>query len=89
MSEIAVRTTKRKQLEGLVSSNKMDKTAVVVVTTQVADKLYGKTVTRTKKYKVHDEANECAVGDKVLIEETRPLSRDKYFRLVRVLEKVK
>ena len=87
MSE--VRTTSRKELEGIVVSNKMAKTIVVAVTTQVAHPLYGKVVTRTKKYKVHDENNECHVGDKVLIIETRPLSRDKYFRLGRVIEKVK
>ncbi len=83
------RTTQRKELEGIVVSNKMEKTIVVAVTTQVAHPLYGKVVTRTKKYKVHDENNECRVGDKVLIIETRPLSRDKYFRLGRVIEKVK
>jgi len=79
----------RKELEGIVVSNKMDKTAVVAVTTQVAHELYGKVVTRTKKYKVHDEKNECSVGDKVSIVETRPLSRDKYFRLGAIIEKVK
>jgi small subunit ribosomal protein S17 len=83
------RTTHRKELEGIVLSNKMAKTIVVAVTTQVAHPLYGKVVTRTKKYKVHDEKNECSIGDKVLITETRPLSRDKYFRLVSILEKVK
>jgi len=83
------RDTQRKVLLGTVVSNKMDKTIVVVVIDKTADALYKKVVTRTKKYKVHDENNECAVGDKVEIMETRPISKDKYFRLVRVVEKVK
>jgi len=79
----------RKELEGFVVSNKMDKTAVVEIEDRVAHPLYKKVVKRTKRYKVHDENNECMVGDKVLIAETRPLSKDKRFRLVRVVEKVK
>lgn len=79
----------RKVLEGIVVSAKMQKTIVVVVEEKTAHPLYKKVVTRTKRYKVHDENNECAEGDKVEIMETRPMSRDKYFRLVRVVEKVK
>jgi small subunit ribosomal protein S17 len=83
------RETTRKTLEGIVVSNKMQKTIVVAIVDSVMHPLYKKVVKRTKKYKVHDEKNECQVGDKVEIMETRPLSKDKYFRLVRVLEKVK
>jgi len=79
----------RKTLIGKVVSDKMQKTRVVSVETQTAHPLYGKTVTKTKKYKVHDENNETCVGDTVEIIETRPLSRDKYFRLNRIVEKVK
>jgi small subunit ribosomal protein S17 len=83
------RDAMRKVLVGTVVSNKMQKTIVVVVVDKTADAMYKKVVTRTKKYKVHDEKNECSVGDKVEIMETRPISKDKYFRLVRVVEKVK
>jgi len=83
------RTSNRKVMQGTVVSNKMDKTAVVAVITKTAHPLYKKVVTRTKKFKVHDEYNECSIGDKVEIMETRPLSRDKYFRLVRIVEKVR
>jgi len=83
------RDTNRKTLEGIVVSNKMQKTAVVSIVDSVMHPLYKKVVKRTKKYKVHDENNECQIGDKVEIMETRPLSKDKYFRLVRVVEKVK
>ena len=79
----------RKVLSGTVVSNKMDKTIVVAVVTKTAHPLYKKVVTRTKKFKAHDENNECKIGDKVEIAETRPLSKDKYFRLLRVVEKVK
>jgi len=79
----------RKTLIGTVVSNKMQKTIVVEVENQVAHPLYKKVVTHRKKFKVHDEKNECAIGDKVEIVETRPLSKDKYFRLLRVVEKVK
>jgi len=83
------RETMRKALEGIVVSDKMDKTIVVAIVDSVAHPLYKKVVKRTKKYKVHDEKNECQIGDKVEIMETRPLSKDKYFRLVRIVEKVK
>jgi len=83
------RETKRKELEGVVSSDKMNKTITVVVTTKVPHPLYKKVVTRTKKFKAHDENNEAKTGDKVVIAETRPLSKDKHFRLVRIIEVAK
>jgi len=79
----------RKERIGMVVSNKMNKTAVVEITESVKHKKYSKIMKRSIKFKVHDENNECDVGDKVLIMETRPLSKDKHFRLVKILEKVK
>ena len=79
----------RKVREGIVVSDKMEKTIVVAVSDKVKHPIYKKTMNRTKKYKVHDENNEAEIGDKVEIEETRPLSKDKYFRLVRIIEKAK
>ncbi|TFH39873.1 MAG: 30S ribosomal protein S17 [Chrysiogenales bacterium] len=79
----------RKQLVGKVVSNKMDKTIVVVIENLIMHSLYKKSVRRTKRIKSHDEKNECAVGDLVMVEETRPLSRDKRYRLVKIVEKVK
>ena len=73
----------------MVVSDKMDKTIVVALEDTVKHPLYGKSVKRTKKVKAHDEANECNIGDKVRIMETRPLSRDKRWRLVEIVEKVK
>ncbi|HIV59405.1 MAG TPA: 30S ribosomal protein S17 [Candidatus Stackebrandtia faecavium] len=84
-----VRTTTRKVREGLVVSDKMDKTAVVEVEDRVKHPLYGKVMRRTKKYKVHDESNDCGVGDRVQIMETRPLSATKRWRIVEILEKAK
>ncbi|MFD0558354.1 SSU ribosomal protein S17P [Stackebrandtia endophytica] len=83
------RTTSRKVREGLVVSDKMDKTAVVEVEDRVKHPLYGKVMRRTKKYKAHDEANECGIGDRVQIMETRPLSATKRWRIVEILEKAK
>lgn len=80
---------RRKTKVGLVVSDKMDKTIVVAVEDFVGHSLYGKSVKRTKKFKAHDENNECNIGDKVRIMETRPLSKDKRWRLVNVMEKVK
>lgn len=80
---------KRKQFIGTVVSDKMDKTVVVMVETLVKHPLYGKYVKRRKKYMAHDENNECRVGDKVLIEETRPLSRRKRWRVRQILERGK
>ena len=80
---------RRKVRIGRVVSNKMDKTIVVAVEDFVRHELYNKPVKRTKKFKAHDENNECKIGDRVKIMETRPLSKDKRFRLVEVVEKVK
>ena len=80
---------RRKTKVGLVVSNKMDKTIVVAVEAFVRHSLYGKSVKRTNKFKAHDENNECNIGDKVRIMETRPLSKDKRWRLVNIIEKVK
>ncbi len=80
---------KRKGRIGKVVSDKMDKTIVVSIETLVRHPLYKKTIKRTTKFKAHDENNECKVGDKVLIMETRPISKDKRWRLVEVLERAK
>ncbi len=77
----------RKVRVGTVVSNKMDKTIVVAVQTRVKHKLYGKIMNRTKKLKAHDENNICQVGDRVKVMETRPLSKDKRWRLVEVVER--
>ena len=79
----------RKSRTGKVVSNKMDKTIVVAVETKVKHPLYGKIMNRTTKFKVHDENNEANIDDKVLIMETRPLSKDKRWRLVQIVEKAK
>lgn len=79
----------RKTRIGKVVSDKMDKTIVVAVETKVRHPLYGKTVNRTTKFKVHDENNDAKQNDKVMIMETRPLSKDKRWRLVKVMERAK
>lgn len=79
----------RKTREGLVVSDKMDKTIVVEIKTRVRHPLYGKIMNRTNKLKAHDENNECGIGDRVRVMETRPISRDKHWRLVEILEKAK
>ena len=79
----------RKTRIGIVSSNKMDKTIVVEEHTKVKDPIYKKTVNKTTKFVAHDENNECSIGDTVEIAETRPLSKNKRWRLVRIVEKVK
>ena len=79
----------RKTRIGVVVSDKMDKTVVVAVQDNVRHPLYKKIVKTTYKLKAHDEKNECAIGDKVRIMETRPLSKDKRWRLVNIIEKVK
>ena len=89
MSENTEQRNARKVREGLVVSNKMDKTIVVSVEDRVKHALYGKVMRRTSKLKAHDESNECGIGDRVLIMETRPLSATKRWRLVEVLEKAK
>ena len=79
----------RKTRTGKVVSDKMDKTIVVAIEDHVKHPLYGKIVKRTYKLKAHDEKNECAIGDTVKVMETRPLSKDKRWRLVEVVEKAK
>jgi small subunit ribosomal protein S17 len=95
MSEIAPQGSnsaarpQRKVREGLVVSDKMDKTVVVEVEDRVKHALYGKVLRRTRKLKVHDEQNACGIGDRVLMMETRPLSATKRWRVVEILEKAK
>ncbi len=79
----------RKVREGLVVSDKMDKTIVVAVEDRVQHPLYKKTLRRTNKLKAHDEQNACGIGDRVLLMETRPLSASKRWRVVEILEKAK
>ena len=79
----------RKTRIGVVTSDKMDKTVTVAIQTKVRHPLYGKMVNRTRKFKVHDEENQCGVGDTVKIMETRPISKDKRWRLVSIVEKAK
>ena len=85
MNERALRKTRT----GMVVSDKMDKTVVVAIQDNVKHPLYEKIIKRTVKFKAHDEQNACGVGDKVLIMETRPLSKDKRWRVVEILEKAK
>jgi len=87
--ERAAERRSRKVREGLVVSDKMDKTIVVAVEDRVKHALYGKVMRKTSRMKAHDEDNQCGVGDRVLIMETRPLSATKRWRLVEVLEKAK
>ena len=79
----------RKERVGIVVSDKMDKTVVVLVSDKRKHPLYKKTITKSKRYKAHDEANECGVGDKVRIVETRKLSKDKNWRVAEIVEKAK
>ncbi|MCY1529926.1 30S ribosomal protein S17 [compost metagenome] len=79
----------RKTRTGLVVSNKMDKSVVVAVERKVKHAIYGKFVKKTTKFMAHDEKNECGIGDTVLIMETRPLSKNKNWRLVQILERAK
>ncbi|MGI5936642.1 MAG: 30S ribosomal protein S17 [Oscillospiraceae bacterium] len=83
------RTTSRKTRVGKVVSDKMDKTVVVTVEMRVAHPLYKKIINRTYRLKAHDENNECRIGDIVKVMETRPLSRDKRWRVVEIIEKAK
>ena len=87
MSEI--RTSSRKTRVGKVVSDKMDKTVVVTVEDRVAHPIYKKIIGRTYRLKAHDENNECGVGDRVRVMETRPLSKDKRWRVVEIIEKAK
>ena len=79
----------RKTRTGVVVIDKIDKTIVVAIQTKVRHPLYGKMVNRTRKFKAHDENNECGIGDTVKIMETRPISKDKHWRLVEIVEKAK
>ena len=79
----------RKTRTGVVVSDKMDKTIVVEIRTRVRHPLYGKIMNRTNRIKAHDEENQCGIGDTVRIMETRPLSKDKRWRLVEIIEKAK
>ena len=88
-NENVVQRNRRKVREGLVVSDKMDKTVVVVVEDRVKHPLYGKVMRRTSKLKAHDEQNACGIGDRVLLMETRPLSATKRWRVVEILERAK
>ena len=88
-NETAVERGRRKVREGLVISDKMEKTVVVEVEDRVKHALYGKVLRRTSKLKAHDEQNACGIGDRVLLMETRPLSATKRWRVVEILEKAK
>ena len=79
----------RKTRTGVVVSDKMDKTIVVEIRTRVKHPLYGKILNRTTRLKAHDEENACGIGDRVMVMETRPLSKDKRWRLVEIIEKAK
>jgi small subunit ribosomal protein S17 len=87
--ETPARQNPRKMREGVVTSAGMDKTAVVTITERVRHRLYGKTVQRTKRLYVHDEQDDCRVGDRVRVQETRPLSKLKRWRLVEILERAR
>ncbi len=89
MSDTEVRENARKVREGIVVSDKMDKTAVVETIDRVRHRRYAKTVQRNKKLHVHDEENTLNVGDRVRVQETRPLSKNKRWRLVEILERAK
>jgi small subunit ribosomal protein S17 len=88
-NENTVQRNRRKVREGLVVSDKMDKTVVVVVEDRVKHPLYGKVMRRTSRLKAHDEQNSCGIGDRVLLMETRPLSATKRWRVVEILERAK
>lgn len=79
----------RKSRVGIVVSDKMDKTVIVAVSNRSKHPLYKKTISTTSKFKAHDETNSCGIGDKVLIMETKKISKDKYFRIVEIIEKAK
>ena len=89
MEEIIKERNLRKERIGVVVSDKMDKTIVVAEKRKVKHPIYGKFVNRTTKFHAHDEKNECNIGDTVLIMETRPLSKQKGWRLVKILERAK
>nr|YP_009295280.1 30S ribosomal protein S17 [Dasya binghamiae]AOH77292.1 30S ribosomal protein S17 [Dasya binghamiae] len=78
----------KKETVGIVISNKMHKTIIVAVKKQVSHKKYGKIITKTNKYYAHDALNECQIGDKVKIQETRPLSKNKRWNLITLIKKI-
>jgi small subunit ribosomal protein S17 len=88
-AQTAVERGRRKVRQGRVVSEKMDKTAVVAIEQRMRHPLYGRTVRRTRKFKAHDETNDCHVGDLVEIMECRPISREKSWRVTRVLERAR
>ena len=88
-TEVVERTNRRRIKQGRVASNKMDKTIVVVSETRVPHPVYGKIVRKSVRFKAHDEKNEANIGDTVRIAECRPLSRDKRWRLVEIVERAK
>ena len=87
--ENSTRTTNRKEMIGKVVSAKMEKSIIVQVERRMKHPIYGKTIRRSNKYIAHDEKNECGVGDLVQLMETRPLSKNKRWRLVKIVEKAK
>ena len=88
MSQVEIQTdTKLRIVAGTVSSNKMDKTITVVVERRIKHPLYGKYISKSTKYHAHDENNECAIGDKVTITQTKPYSKSKSYKLVSIVEK--
>ena len=89
MEQTSITRTNRKEIVGKVVSNKMTKSIVVSVERKVMHEKYGKFVKKTSKFMAHDEKNECSIGDVVKIMETRPLSKNKCWRLIEVVEKVK
>jgi small subunit ribosomal protein S17 len=89
MDVTVVKKSNKKTLVGVVTSDKMDKTVVVAVEGRVLHPLYKKYITRVKKYKAHDAENQACLGDRIQIQECRPISKDKRFRLVSVLEKAR
>ena len=89
MDENVKKVAGKKTMIGVVVSDKMDKTVVVLITSKKKHPIYGKYITFTKKYKAHDEKNDANIGDIVEIVETRPLSKDKYFRILRIVERAK
>ena len=89
MDENVKKVAGKKTMIGVAVSDKMDKTVVVLITSKKKHPIYGKYITFTKKYKAHDEKNDANIGDIVEIVETRPLSKDKYFRVLRIVERAK
>jgi small subunit ribosomal protein S17 len=88
-TENTLERNNRKAREGLVVSDKMQKTVVVEIKDKATHPLYKKTINKTKRVKAHDENNECGIGDRVEVAETRPISKDKCWRVVKILEKAK